>query len=162
MTKSLYKYTLGFIECVEADSILLLNREKPPHMGRWNGVGGKLEENETPLECIIRETQEETTLDITDYRSRGALRWFRNGEDLGGVYIFTGSISLSEFKKYGTKSTREGILEFKKRSWIEDPNNVGIVDNIKILFDNIMNGNEDNEFIAEYKDLTLINAFKSK
>lgn len=162
MTIPLYKYTLGFVECKETDTVLLLNREKPPHMGRWNGVGGKLETDETPLECIVRETIEETQLNITNYIPRGVLKWFRNGEDLGGVYLFSGSITLEQFNDFKTKSTSEGILEFKKKSWILNPNNVGIVDNIKILFEEIMNSCEEDVYVAEYRDLQLDNVYKSK
>lgn len=131
-------------------------------MGRWNGVGGKLEAGESPLECIIRETLEETQLNISNYKSRGVLRWFRNGDDLGGVYLFTGSVPLDQFNQFKTQSTPEGILEFKKKSWILNPNNVGIVDNIKILFEDIMNGNEQDEFIAEYKNMDLIKVYNKK
>lgn len=52
------KYTICFIK--RADNILLLNREKPGWMGSWNGVGGKIETGETPIECILREIYEET------------------------------------------------------------------------------------------------------
>lgn len=37
----MYQYTLCFIE--RGDAILLLNRQKAPWMGCWNGVGGKIE-----------------------------------------------------------------------------------------------------------------------
>jgi 8-oxo-dGTP diphosphatase len=54
------KYTICFIK--RKDEILLLNRNKKPNMGLWNGVGGKIETGETPFEGIIRETWEETGL----------------------------------------------------------------------------------------------------
>ena len=50
------KYTLCFIR--RGDEILMLNREKPSWMGMWNGVGGRMEANETPKECILREVWE--------------------------------------------------------------------------------------------------------
>ena len=34
-------YTLGFIRCKDNNKILLLNRNKSPWMGLYNGVGGK-------------------------------------------------------------------------------------------------------------------------
>ncbi len=49
----MYKYTICFIK--KGKKILLLNRNKKPNMGMWNGVGGKIEDNETPYEGIIRE-----------------------------------------------------------------------------------------------------------
>ncbi|EGV60015.1 nudix hydrolase superfamily protein [Yamadazyma tenuis] len=162
MTVPLYKYTLGFIECKETDTILFLNREKPPHMGKWNGVGGKLEPGESSLECIIRETKEETGLVIDNYISRGVLRWFNKEEDLGGVYLFTGSVSKEVCNNYKTQSTREGILEFKKRQWVLHPQNVGVVDNIKMIYEEMEQANEHNVFVAQYDGLTFLKGYKLK
>ena len=58
----MYKYTICFIR--KGNEILLLNRNKKPNMGMWNGVGGKIEENETPYKGIIRETLEETGIEL--------------------------------------------------------------------------------------------------
>ena len=49
------------------DSYLLLFRNKKKNdinEGKWIGVGGRREDNETIDECAIRETKEETGLDI--------------------------------------------------------------------------------------------------
>ena len=57
--------TLCYIE--KNSQILLLHRTKKsidPNGGKWIGVGGKLEQNESPDECIIREVYEETGLHI--------------------------------------------------------------------------------------------------
>ncbi len=56
----MYKQTLCFIR--RNDELLMLNREYKPTLGLWNGVGGKIEGNETPLECVIREVKEEQIL----------------------------------------------------------------------------------------------------
>lgn len=34
-------------------------KEKDPNVGKWIGVGGKIEADETPLACVIREVKEE-------------------------------------------------------------------------------------------------------
>jgi 8-oxo-dGTP diphosphatase len=41
---------------------LLLHRSKAPNKGAWSPIGGKLEmeTGESPFECAVRETQEET------------------------------------------------------------------------------------------------------
>ena len=57
--------TLCYID--KNSQILLLHRTKKsidPNGGKWIGVGGKLEQNESPDECIIREVYEETGLHI--------------------------------------------------------------------------------------------------
>ncbi|KAA0773844.1 MULTISPECIES: NUDIX domain-containing protein [Bacillus cereus group] len=48
----MYKHTLCFIK--RNEEILMLNREYDPVKGLWNGVGGKIEKGETPLENAIQ------------------------------------------------------------------------------------------------------------
>ena len=59
----MYRYTLCLIR--KNDQWLLLNRQKQPAMGMWNGVGGKIEAGESPAESVTRETFEETGLTVT-------------------------------------------------------------------------------------------------
>ena len=51
----------------EAEEHLLLLRAKPPNFGIWSPIGGKLEtaRGESPFECAVRETREETGFAIT-------------------------------------------------------------------------------------------------
>ncbi len=60
---------LVFLENAAGEQLLLL-RAKPPNLGVWSPIGGKLETGlgESPFECAVRETQEETgfTLGIAD------------------------------------------------------------------------------------------------
>ena len=52
---------LVFLENAEGEHLLLL-RAKPPNLGVWSPIGGKLETaiGESPFECAIREAREET------------------------------------------------------------------------------------------------------
>ncbi len=45
-----------------AGRLLMMRRNKAPNLGRWSPVGGKLETalGESPFECAVRETAEET------------------------------------------------------------------------------------------------------
>jgi 8-oxo-dGTP diphosphatase len=67
MTFSLaYKIAvLVFLENEAGDHLLLL-RAKPPNLGVWSPIGGKLETaiGESPFECAVRETREETGFEI--------------------------------------------------------------------------------------------------
>lgn len=51
----------------EAGQHLLLLRAKAPNLGTWSPIGGKLETSlgESPFECAVRETREETGHEIT-------------------------------------------------------------------------------------------------
>lgn len=57
---------LVFIENKRGEQLLLL-RAKPPNLGTWSPIGGKLETalGESPFECAARETAEETGRVIT-------------------------------------------------------------------------------------------------
>lgn len=56
---------LVFIENAAGEQLLLL-RAKSPNLGAWSPVGGKLETSlgESPYECAIRETREETGFEL--------------------------------------------------------------------------------------------------
>ena len=56
---------LVFIENAAGEQLLLL-RAKQPNLGVWTPIGGKLEmtTGESPFECAVRETAEETGLTV--------------------------------------------------------------------------------------------------
>lgn len=52
---------------------LMLHRNKKRndmHEGRWVGIGGKVEQGESPEECIIREVFEESWLIIKNHMTK--------------------------------------------------------------------------------------------
>jgi len=57
---------LVFLENTAGEMLLLL-RAKAPNLGVWSPIGGKLETatGESPFECAVRETGEETGLQVT-------------------------------------------------------------------------------------------------
>ncbi len=60
------KYTCGFL--FHGQNVLLVQKERPDwQRGVWNGIGGKVEQSETPEACMRREFREETRLDILDW-----------------------------------------------------------------------------------------------
>jgi 8-oxo-dGTP diphosphatase len=56
---------LVFLENAAGEQLLML-RAKPPNLGVWSPIGGKLETGlgESPFECAIRETREETGFEL--------------------------------------------------------------------------------------------------
>jgi len=81
------------------------------HAGKWNGLGGKLEAGESPEECAIRETLEESGLTIHAPRLCGVLTFpgFANDEDWY-AFVFVAINFSGELV-----DSREGVLE-----WIPD------------------------------------------
>lgn len=78
---------------VERDGCyLMLHRVKKKNdlnEGQWIGVGGKLEENESPEECVLRETLEETGLTLTGFRYRGIVTFVSDRWEGEYMHLFT-------------------------------------------------------------------------
>ena len=127
----MYKYTICFIR--KSDKILLLlNRNKKPNMGMWNGVGGKIEDNETPYEGIIRETFEETGIELSSVTYKGTVGFKGKDEPQAseGMYVFVAD--LPDGMQMNTPlRTAEGLLEWKEIDWILDGDNRGVVSNLQ-------------------------------
>lgn len=100
-----------------------IKKENDMHEGKWNGLGGKFEDGETPEECVIREVLEESGLSLLSVRLKGVLTFPNfNGEDWR-VFVFTSN----EFEGKLIDSS-EGHL-----SWI---------DNERLLELNLWEGDE--------------------
>lgn len=50
------------IYAIRDDQVLMLYRHKEPNLGLWIAPGGKIDPNESPRECAVRELYEETGL----------------------------------------------------------------------------------------------------
>ena len=59
------------VHCLRDGRVLLMRRNKEPNLGLWVAPGGKLEKDEAPFECAIRELREETGLQAHELILRG-------------------------------------------------------------------------------------------
>lgn len=77
--------TLLFLVKREHDNvtdICLAMKKRGFGMGRWNGVGGKLDEGETIEQAVVRETQEEIGVTPTHYKKIAEIHFhFRDQPD---------------------------------------------------------------------------------
>ncbi len=85
-----YRYTLIFL--LRGEEILMIHRRNPPNQGMWNGVGGRLEPGELPLQGALREVREETGYSLPTAHFAGLLTWDGHSETAGGLYIFTAQV----------------------------------------------------------------------
>jgi len=86
--------TLGYIVNKDQSKVLLVHRnarDSDQHLGKYNGLGGKLESNEDPATGMIREIKEEAGIDVVDMKLKGIINWTGfgpNGEDWMGFVFF--------------------------------------------------------------------------
>lgn len=84
------QYVMGLIFDT-TDRILLIKKKRPSHqVGKWNGLGGKVEDNETITRAMTRETKEEADLDIPE--SSWTLM-YSDSQPSGSLFVFITYIS---------------------------------------------------------------------
>jgi len=85
--------TLCYVMDNKINKTLMIHRIKKVndyHEGKWNGLGGKFNEGESPEDCVIREIKEESGLTITNPRLHGFISFPQfDGKDDWYVFIFT-------------------------------------------------------------------------
>jgi 8-oxo-dGTP diphosphatase len=113
--------TLCYVVDKRHNKTLMLHRIKKKndiHEGKWNGLGGKFEDNETPEECIIREVKEESGLSISSPKLHGFIT-FPLFDGIHDWYIFV--FTADKFKGELIDSN-EGRLEWIQSDKITDLN----------------------------------------
>lgn len=68
------EYVAGFLFDEDRRHVLLILKNRPDwQKGRWNGIGGRIEDGETPLGAMRREFTEETGLIVNDWNKFAVL-----------------------------------------------------------------------------------------
>jgi 8-oxo-dGTP diphosphatase len=82
--------TLCYVINKKSDSTLMIHRVKKEndyHQGKWNGLGGKFEQGESPEECAIREIKEESGLTVKSITMKGFIT-FPMFDGIEDWYVF--------------------------------------------------------------------------
>ncbi len=113
--------TLGFVLSPDTKRVLLVyrnKRETDHQLGKYNGLGGKLEVHEDVLSGMKREIFEEAGIICTEISLRGTVNWpgfGPNGEHwLGFVFLIT------KFEGTPFSENEEGNLVWIERDSIKD------------------------------------------
>ena len=101
--------TLCYIENPAGEYLMLhrVKKENDCNRGKWIGIGGKFERDETPDECLLREAQEETGLTLTDWRCRGVVTFLSDEWEGEYMYLFTATGFTGTLRECD-----EGVLEW--------------------------------------------------
>lgn len=98
---------------VKDDQVLMIHRNQRPddlHFDKYNGLGGKFEEGESPRQCAIRELKEESGLDALELSFKGQIlfpKFDKHGRDWL-VFIYT----VHHFEGELIKLNHEGELKW--------------------------------------------------
>ena len=108
--------TLGYVLSADRRRVLMIHRNSRPddiHLGKYNGLGGKMEPGEDIAACMRREILEEAGIECQSMRLRGTLNWpgfGKQGEDwLGFIFL------IDQFSGEPFESNPEGALEWVER-----------------------------------------------
>ena len=86
--------TLGYVLSPDRSHVLLIHRNARPddqHLGKYNGLGGKIERDEDVVAGMRREIREEAGIECDALTLRGTISWpgfGKKGEDLSLIHIF--------------------------------------------------------------------------
>ena len=98
--KKIRHYVLGFAFNEYLDRVALIVKNKPEwQAGKYNGIGGKIEEGETPEVAMRREFMEEAGVDWTAWQRVGLFR----GEDYI-VWVFRAFMDLNKIESMTDES----------------------------------------------------------
>jgi len=105
--------TLGYILSPDRGRVLLVHRNARPddqHLGKYNGLGGKMHADEDVVTCMRREIFEESGLVNLEMSLRGVINWTgfgKKGEDwLGFIFLIT------RFSGSPVPHNEEGLLDW--------------------------------------------------
>ena len=100
--------TLGYIE--QNGCYLMLHRVKKENdlnHDKWIGIGGKFEDKESPEDCMLRETLEETGLTLTHMEYRGIVTFVSDVWETEYMHLFTATGWTGKVQECD-----EGVLEW--------------------------------------------------
>ena len=84
------KFTVCYIKGSDG-KILFLERNKKKNdinHAKFIGVGGKIEENESSDECVMREVYEETGLKLNNIKLCGLVKYYLNKDYSENMYVY--------------------------------------------------------------------------
>ncbi len=108
--------TLCYIE--KDDSYLMLHRVKKENdynKDKWIEIGGKIEECESPEDCVLREVKEETGLTLASYKYCGLVTFVSDNNFTEYMHLF-----YSDDFSGSLIECEEGDLQWVKKDKMND------------------------------------------
>lgn len=142
--------TLCYIENNGQYLMLLRNKkENDMNEGKWIGLGGKIEEGETPDICVLREVKEESGLTLNAVKLRGLVHFIDDTGYAEDMYLYTSNSYTGEITE-----CNEGELHWVDMDKIHELN---LWEGDKYFLEKLVNGESGFEMTLEYDHDKCIN-----
>lgn len=99
--------------------LLMVKRKKKPYINMWNGIGGKIEENETEVDAAIRECMEETGIKLYNPKLLVTNIYPKSNPVNSGIRL---NVLYDFVKEVDVLENDEGIYEWKPVSFAQNFN----------------------------------------
>lgn len=135
--------------------MLYRNKKKnDPNAGKWIGVGGKFEENETPEECARREIFEETGIKEVELKYLGLVHFLSDIWEDEDMYLFKGML-----KEFPDKfDSNEGDLYWIDRDKVMD---LPTWEGDRVFLRDLIDGKDNIYYTLSYNEDKLVKVEKN-
>ena len=153
------RFTLCF--CRSDSRVLMLRRSRPPFVGRWNGLGGKVDPGETDAAGALRELQEEAGIreaDVEELVRLGDVSWTMRESDgtiRGSMAVYrvalTGACPLWD----GPREIAEGTLAWLLETALLDRDTRTVAPNVPLFYPSMLADPAPAEYRCRYDGFKL-------
>ena len=136
------------------DSYVMLYRNKKENdenEGKWIGIGGKIEEGESPEQCVLREVHEETGLTLLAYSFRGIITFVNDVWENEYMMLYEGTAFSGDLR---------AVCDEGELAWIpfEKIPDLPLWEGDRVFLQKLIRGDKDVSCRLEYHDDHLTSA----
>lgn len=149
------KTSLVYIKCQDKYLMLYRNKKKNDlNAGKWVGVGGKFEDDETPEQCARREIFEETGIEEVELEYLGLVKFISDVWEDEDMYLFKGI--MNDFPK--EFESNEGDL-----AWIDEDKvmDLPMWEGDRVFLPELIEDKKDINYTLVYKSEDLVEVIKN-
>ncbi len=130
--------TLGFVLSKDGTRVLMVHRiarEDDENLGKYNGLGGKVERDEDVAAGMIREIREEAGIEVKAMTLRGTVSWTNFGPKHRDWLAFV--FLITDWEGTPAAENEEGVLSWEK---IEDIPNLPMWEGDRLFIPPVFDG----------------------
>lgn len=134
------KYVVGFMFSNDRQFVVLIRKNRPEwQAGKLNGIGGKIEDGETPRGAMVREFFEETGVQTSekDWNMKGRIE----GREFRVFILYTFSNQVFDI---------QSVTDEKVHLWCSDPVPDDVISNLRSIIPALLLPNLDGIYLTYF------------